>query len=231
MNRINQLSAGKHKCFYLRAPDGVFHTNTALSGNPRIADQYVPPFGPLIVEGVKNRCMNCEWCPVSGNNDCHKFRFSTVWNVNDFTSHVMSLLWSLYLSSSLSFVRLCLIITLIECLKGYKFPRTLFEGVLLMFLYLHCLCHRIFLCHCLFCGQAMSTYYSDRMSERSQVLRIALWRCSLNVFVFVFVIVFVFVSLSDNEWLALCSKNKNGPVTQSVSDKVTYWAVRLPSNG
>ena len=137
--------------------------------------------------------MNCEWCPVSGNNDCHKFRFSTVWNVNDFTSHVMSLLWSLYLSSSLSFVRLCLIITLIECLKGYKFPRTLFEGVLLMFLYLHCLCHRIFLCHCLFCGQAMSTYYSDRMSERSQVLRIALWRCSLNVFVFVFVFVFVIV--------------------------------------
>ena len=31
------------------------------------------------------------------------------------------------------------------------------------------------------------------MSRRSQVSRIALWRCSLNVFVFVFVIVFVFV--------------------------------------
>ena len=58
------MSAGKHKCFYLRAPDGVFHTNTALSGNPRIADQYVPPFGPLLVEGVKKgvRIANAAQC-------------------------------------------------------------------------------------------------------------------------------------------------------------------------
>ena len=30
---------------------------------------------------------------MSGHNDCHEFRLSTVWNVNNFTSHVMSLSW------------------------------------------------------------------------------------------------------------------------------------------
>ena len=44
-----------------------------------------------------------------------------------------------------------------------------------------------------FFGQVKSPYYSDQMSKRSQVSRIALWKSSLNVFVFVIVFVFVFV--------------------------------------
>ena len=39
----------------------------------------------------------------------------------------------------------------------------------------------------------MSPHHSDQMSQRSQVSRVALVRCSLNVFVIVFVIVIVFV--------------------------------------
>ena len=42
-----------------------------------------------------------------------------------------------------------------------------------------------------FLGQAMSSYHSDKMYQRSQVSRMALWRCSQNVFAFVLVIVFV----------------------------------------
>ena len=42
-----------------------------------------------------------------------------------------------------------------------------------------------------FFGQVMSPHYSDQMSQRSQVSRMALWRCSQNVFAFVLVIVFV----------------------------------------
>ena len=41
--------------------------------------------------------------------------------------------------------------------------------------------------------QVMSPHHSDQMSQWSQVSRIALLRCSLNVFVLVIVIVFVFV--------------------------------------
>jgi len=44
-----------------------------------------------------------------------------------------------------------------------------------------------------FFGQVKSPHHSDKMSQRSQGSKVALWRCSLNVFVFVFVIVFVFV--------------------------------------
>ena len=52
-----------------------------------------------------------------------------------------------------------------------------------------CLCH----CRCIFFGQIMFSHHSDQMSQRSQFSKIALWRCSLNVFVIVIVIVFVFV--------------------------------------
>ena len=44
-----------------------------------------------------------------------------------------------------------------------------------------------------FRGQVMSPHRSDQMSQRSQVSRIALGRCSLNVFVIGIVIVIVFV--------------------------------------
>ena len=59
----------------------------------------------------------------------------------------------------------------------------------------HCLCHCLCPCHfhCLFVCQAMSPHHSDQMSQRSQVFRVALWRCSLNAFVFVFVFVFVMI--------------------------------------
>ena len=39
----------------------------------------------------------------------------------------------------------------------------------------------------------MFPHHSDQMSQRWKVSKIALWRCSLNVFVIVFVFVFVFV--------------------------------------
>ena len=140
----------------------------------------------------------------------------------------------MYLSSSLS---LCLsfslfvvgqVITVIKCLKGQKSHRSLFGGVLKIYLSLslslsfcwsghvfsslwsnasmvkshkdrslevfskyifNCLC----LCHCLFVGQVMFPHHSDQMSQWLKVPKIALWRCSLNVFVIVIVFVFVFV--------------------------------------
>ena len=48
-----------------------------------------------------------------------------------------------------------------------------------------------YICHCLFLGQVMSPHHSDQMSQRSQVSRVALYRCSLNVFAFVTVWVIV----------------------------------------
>ena len=43
------------------------------------------------------------------------------------------------------------------------------------------------------CCHVVSSHHSEQMSQRSQVSRIALRRCSQNVFVFVIVFVFVFV--------------------------------------
>ena len=62
-----------------------------------------------------------------------------------------------------------------------------------MYLSGHCLCLCICLCHCIFLGQVMSTNRPDQTSKRTQVSRIALWRCSLNVFVIVIVFVCLFV--------------------------------------
>ena len=59
----------------------------------------------------------------------------------------------------------------------------------------HCLCVCVCLRCCLFVGQVRFSHHSDQMSQRSEVSKIALWRCSLNVFVFVTVFVFVFVSV------------------------------------
>ena len=42
-------------------------------------------------------------------------------------------------------------------------------------------------------GHVMSSHHSEQMSQRSQVSRIALRRCSQNAFVFVFVFAIVFV--------------------------------------
>ena len=56
-----------------------------------------------------------------------------------------------------------------------------------------------------FFGHVMSSHHSEQMSQRSQVSRIALRRCSQNVlvFVFVFVIVFVFVFVFVNFFLVM----------------------------
>ena len=55
----------------------------------------------------------------------------------------------------------------------------------------------------MFFGHVMSSHHSEQMSQRSQVSRIALGRCSQNVFVFVFVIVFVFVFVFVNVFLVM----------------------------
>jgi uncharacterized membrane protein len=44
-----------------------------------------------------------------------------------------------------------------------------------------------------FFGHVRSSHHSEQMSQRSQVSRITLRRCSQNVFFFVFVFLFVFV--------------------------------------
>ena len=50
----------------------------------------------------------------------------------------------------------------------------------------------------IFFGHVMSSHYSEPMSQRPQVSRIALKKCSQNVFVFVFVFVIVFVFVFVN---------------------------------
>ena len=77
--------------------------------------------------------------------------------------------------------------SLIKCLIDQKSQRPLFEGSKCI-CHCHCLC--LCLCGCLFVGQVMFSHHSDQMSQRSKVSKIALWRCSLNVFVIVFVFVF-----------------------------------------
>ena len=56
----------------------------------------------------------------------------------------------------------------------------------------------------------MSSHHSEQMSQRSQVSRIALRRCSQNVFVFVFVFVFV-------NFLALCESVTRGRYRASIA--------------
>ena len=92
----------------------------------------------------------------------------------------------------------------------------------------------------------MFSYHSDQMSQRSQVSRIALWGCSLNVFVIVYVFVIVFVyfivfllvrlcllitpikCLKVHKFLGMLSGsvcNNGHSLTYLLSDKVTYRAV------
>ena len=47
------------------------------------------------------------------------------------------------------------------------------------------LSYSLYLSLSIFFGQVMSSHHSEQMSQRSQVSRIALRRCSQNVFVFV----------------------------------------------
>ena len=110
---------------------------------------------------------------------------------------MLSLSVSLHLSSSLSF-----------CWSGHVFSslwsnvskaKSLKDCSLKVFFKCICHCHCLSICLCirsyLFVGQVMFSHHSDQMSQRSKVSKIALWRCSLNVFVIVFVFVFVIVFL------------------------------------
>ena len=54
-------------------------------------------------------------------------------------------------------------------------------------------CSLMYLYLSIFVGHVMFSHHSEQMFQRSQVSRIALRRCSQNVFVFVIVFVFVFV--------------------------------------
>ena len=74
-----------------------------------------------------------------------------------------------------------------SCLKWQKSLGSLFEGALNVFVFV------IVFVFVFVIVIVMSPHLFNQMSQRSQVSRIALWRCSLNVFVFVIVFVFVFV--------------------------------------
>ena len=84
----------------------------------------------------------------------------------------------------------------------------------------------------------MSSHHSEQMSQRSQVSRIALRRCSQNVFVFVFVFVNFFVMsclfitlikcLKGHKSLgSLCYVKSKSTVTDWVSDWVTRSPIEL----
>ena len=96
----------------------------------------------------------------------------------------LSLSLSLYLSWSLSF-----------CWSGHVFSslwsnvskvKSLKDRSLKVFS--KCICHCLCLClsSCPFVGQVRFSQHSDQMPQRSKVSKIALWRCSLNVFIIVF---------------------------------------------
>ena len=76
--------------------------------------------------------------------------------------------------------------------KGHMSLGLLLGGVLKMSLSLS-LSLSLYLSLSIVFGYVMSSHHSEQMSQRSQVSRIALRRCSQNVFFFVIVFVFVFV--------------------------------------
>ena len=91
-------------------------------------------------------------------------------------------------------VRSCFLITLNKCLKGHKSLGLLLGGVLKMYLSLSLSSSFSLSLSLSFFGSGhVSSDHSNQMSQRSQVSRIALWGCSLNVFVIVYVFVIVFV--------------------------------------
>ena len=107
----------------------------------------------------------------------------------------LALSWSLYFSLSLS-LALYLYVSSSLWSNVSKVKRLLdcsLKALSKCICLCHCLCLCLCLCHCIFFVQVMSPHHSDQMYIRSQVSRMALWRCSLNVFVFVIIFVFVFV--------------------------------------
>ena len=100
----------------------------------------------------------------------------------------------------------------------------------------HCLCLWLCLRRCLLVGQVIFSHHSNQMSQRWKVSKIALWRCSLNVFVIVFVFVFVFLLVMScflmipinfaRLGFGLEGWNALNP-TQSVSESVTKVGLEL----
>ena len=132
---------------------------------------------------------------------------------------------SLYLSSSL---------LLSFCWSGHVFS-SLWSNVskaknLSLGVFSKCICHRhcicLRLCCCLFVGQVMFSHRSDQMSQRPKVSKIALWRCSLNVFVIVIVFLFVFVFVVI---FLLVSLLVNDTCPQSRITNISYHIISLAS--
>ena len=134
-------------------------------------------------------CQNCSQCLK-----CHKSLGLLLGGV---LKMFLSLSLSLYLSLLIYLVMSCLLITLNKCLKGHKSLGWLLGGVLKMSLSLSLsLSLYLYLSLSISLVYVMSSHHSEQMSQRSQVSRIALRRCSQNVFVFFIVFVFVFVFVS-----------------------------------
>ena len=89
----------------------------------------------------------------------------------------------------------------------------------------HCHCHCACLRRCLFAGQVMFSHRPDQMSQRSKVSKIALWRCSLNVFVIVFVFVFVFAFVFLGH--AMSSHHSDQMSQLSQVSKIALWRCSL----
>ena len=136
-----------------------------------------------------------------------------------------------------------------KCFQNYQNSSLKVSSKYIFHFHCHCLCLRICLWHCIFLVMVIFSHQSELMSQRPQVSKITLWRCSLNVFViiiaidfalvFVFVIVFLSVRSCFIITLIKCLKghkclgslcvlqNQNMIQTLShwLSDEVTYWAV------
>ena len=88
-----------------------------------------------------------------------------------------------------------------------------------------CICRCLFLCRCIFDGQIIFSHHSEQMSQRPQVSKIALWRCSLNVFVIVIVVAFVFLLIRSCFLITLinCLKGYKCLRCVCVCSKIKMW--------
>ena len=88
-----------------------------------------------------------------------------------------------------------------QCLQNYQNSSLKVSSKYIFHFHCHCLCLRICLWHCIFLVMVIFSHQSELMSQRPQVSKITLWRCSLNVFVIVIDTVFVVVFFIVLSWL------------------------------
>ena len=119
---------------------------------------------------IENAVHCCHSKLSAGSNDCHEFRFSTVRIVTSVTT--VSNAFPLQLSF---WVGLCLLITLIKCLKSKKVSRIVLLWCSLIEVHRYvgrqvgwCVGRQVFL------AQVMSPHHSDSKCQSSQIPRIAL---------------------------------------------------------